>query len=115
MQIWSEGSVINPLRKRNHKIKPNPDYLIDDNHVTFTIGEVIRTYDTDWNFQSNQIDEIADAIRHVINDMMELTAEDVTDFSVIETYDNREKRNIYEIRIVVNGEVAKRLKDYYSD
>jgi hypothetical protein len=47
--------------------------------------------------------------------MMELTAEDVTDFSVIETYDNREKRNIYEIRIVVNGEVAKRLKDYYSD
>ena len=115
MQIYKEGAVINPLRRKNHKVKHNPEYIAtDDTCVAFLPGDVITTYGTDWSCNTR-----AEAFKeacHVMQNIMHLAEEDIIDFNVIETYCANEETGYYsyELRITTSMEVADTLQDYYK-
>ena len=122
MQIWQEGAVINPKRRRNHKAmkatSSNDDIRTDEEGVTFRQGDVTITYGTDW--MCNSKSEAFQLACKVMQTVMQLSEEDIIDFAVIETYVPGDETsdgngyNRYELRLVVPLEVADTLQDVYA-
>lgn len=106
MRIKVIGKVISPKRKKRTKNLIQNDYVSDNYCASCEIGEVITTYETDWQFAT--IQEAFKEACNVINNVLKLDIEEIYDFSVISTYDDN-RVPMYELRLVTSPEVIEKL------
>ncbi len=114
MALYKEGMVINPKRKKNRKVKVNPDYITTDEYcIAFEPGDVTTTYATDWHFDSRI--EAFETACSIISNQIGLQPEDIIDFGIIATYNDKTRMYDYELRLVTSLDVSERLDDVYPD